>query len=153
MVELWMVILTGVVGLRLSVIDLAEHRLPNRLTLPLFVSLVMVSLVGGEPDSVRGALVGSVISGVVFLGLAVLPGKPLGLGDVKFQFGLGWMLGYLDPALAVMGAAGSFVVGGLSVIPALMRGGVKAVDPVPLGPWMMVATCCVVVGAESLKII
>ena len=153
MVELWMVILTGVVGLRLSVIDLAEHRLPDRLTLPLFVSLVMVSLVGGEPDSVRGALVGSVISGVVFLGLAVLPGKPLGLGDVKFQFGLGWMLGYLDPALAVMGAAGSFVVGGLSVIPALMRGGVKAVDPVPLGPWMMVATCCVVVGAESLKII
>ena len=153
MVELWMVILTGVVGLRLSVIDLAEHRLPDRLTLPLFVSLVMVSLVGGEPDSVRGALVGSVISGVVFLGLAVLPGKPLGMGDVKFQFGLGWMLGYLDPALAVMGAAGSFVVGGLSVIPALMRGGVKAVDPVPLGPWMMVATCCVVVGAESLKII
>ena len=153
MVELWMVILTGVVGLRLSVIDLAEHRLPNRLTLPLFVSLVMVSLVGGEPDSVRGALVGSVISGVVFLGLAVMPGKPLGMGDVKFQFGLGWMLGYLDPALAVMGAAGSFVVGGLSVIPALMRGGVKAVDPVPLGPWMMVATCCVVVGAESLKII
>ena len=153
MVELWMVILTGVVGLRLSVIDLAEHRLPNRLTLPLFVSLVMVSLVGGEPDSVRGALVGSVISGAVFLGLAVTPGKPLGMGDVKFQFGLGWMLGYLDPALAVMGAAGSFVVGGLSVIPALMRGGVKAVDPVPLGPWMMVATCCVVVGAESLKII
>ena len=147
MVELWMVILTGVVGLRLSVIDLAEHRLPNRLTLPLFVSLVMVSLVGGEPDSVRGALVGSVISGAVFLGLAVLPGKPLGLGDVKFQFGLGWMLGYLDPALAVMGAAGSFVVGGLSVSSALMRGGVKAVDPVPLGPWMMVATCCVVVGA------
>ena len=153
MVELWMVILTGVVGLRLSVIDLAEHRLPHRLTLPLFVSLVMVSLVGGEPDSVRGALVGSVISGVVFLGLAVLPGKPLGLGDVKFQFGLGWMLGYLDPALAGRGSAGSCVVGGLSVIPALMRSGVKAVDPVPLGPWMMVATCCVVVGAESLKII
>ena len=153
MVELWMVVLTGVVGLRMSVIDLAEHRLPNRLTLPLFFSLVVVSLVGGEPDSVRGALVGSVISGAVFLGLAVMPGKPLGLGDVKFQFGLGWMLGYLDPALAVMGAAGSFVVGGLSVIPALMRGGVKAVDPVPLGPWMMVATCCVVVGAESLKII
>ena len=153
MVELWMVVLTGVVGLRLSVIDLAEHRLPNRLTMPLFVSLVVVSLVGGEPDSVRGALVESVISGVVFLGLAVMPGKPLGMGDVKFQFGLGWMLGYLDPALAVMGAAGSFVVGGLSVIPALMRAGVKAVDPVPLGPWMMVATCCVVVGAESLKII
>ena len=153
MVELWMVILTGVVGLRLSVIDLGEQRLPNRLTLPLFFSLVVVSLVGGEPDSVRGALVGSVISGVVFLVLAVMPGKPLGMGDVKFQFGLGWMLGYLDPALAVMGAAGSFVVGGLSVIPALMRGGVKAVDPVPLGPWMMVATCCVVVGAESLKII
>ena len=153
MVELWMVILTGLVGLRLSVIDLAEHRLPNRLTLPLFVSLVVVSGVGGDSVSLYGALVGSVVSGVVFLGLATMPGKPLGMGDVKFQFSLGWMLGYLDPALAVMGAAGSFVVGGLSVIPQLIWGGGKASDPVPLGPWMMVATCCVVVGAESLKII
>ena len=153
MVELWMVILTGVVGLRLSVIDLAEHRLPNRLTLPLFVSLVVVSGVGGDSVSLHGAVVGSVVSGVVFLGLATMPGKPLGMGDVKFQFSLGWMLGYLDPALAVMGAAGSFVVGGLSVIPQLIWNGGKASDPVPLGPWMMVATCCVVVGAESLKII
>lgn len=153
MVELWMVVLTGLVGLRLSVIDLAEHRLPNRLTLPLFVSLVVVSSVGGDSVSLYGALVGSVVSGVVFLGLAVMPGKPLGMGDVKFQFSLGWMLGYLDPALAVMGAAGSFVVGGLSVIPQLIWNGGKASDPVPLGPWMMVATCCVVVGAESLKII
>ena len=96
---------------------------------------------------------GSVVSGVVFLGLAVMPGKPLGMGDVKFQFSLGWMLSYLDPALAVMGVAGSFVVGGLSVIPRLIWSGGKASDPVPLGPWMMVATCCVVVGAESLKII
>ncbi len=153
MVELWMVVLTGLVGLRLSVIDLAEHRLPNRLTLPLFVSLVVVSGVGGDSVSLYGALVGSVVSGVVFLGIAVKPGKPLGMGDVKFQFSLGWMLGYLDPALAVMGAAGSFVVGGLSVIPQLIWNGGKASDPVPLGPWMMVATCCVVVGAESLKII
>jgi leader peptidase (prepilin peptidase)/N-methyltransferase len=97
MVELWMVVLTGVVGLRLSVIDLAEHRLPNRFTLPLFVSLVVVSSVGGDGASLQGALVGSVVSGVVFLGIAVMPGKPLGMGDVKFQFGLGWMLGYLDP--------------------------------------------------------
>ncbi|MDA8887167.1 prepilin peptidase [Pontimonas sp.] len=153
MVELWMVVLTGLVGLRLSVIDLAEHRLPNRLTLPLFVSLVVVSGVGGDSVSLYGALVGSVVSGVVFLGLATMPGKPLGMGDVKFQFSLGWMLGYLDPALAVMGASGSFVVGGLSVIPRLIWNGGKASDPVPLGPWMMVATCCVVVGAESLKII
>ena len=153
MVELWMVILTGLVGLRLSVIDLAEHRLPNRLTLPLFVSLVVVSGVGGDSVSLYGALVGSVVSGVVFLGLATMPGKPLGMGDVKFQFSLGWMLGYLDPALAVMGAAGSFVVGGLSVIPQLIWSGGRSSDPVPLGPWMMVSTCCVVVGAESLKII
>jgi leader peptidase (prepilin peptidase)/N-methyltransferase len=153
MVELWMVVLTGLVGLRLSVIDLAEHRLPNRLTLPLFVSLVVVSSVGGDSVSLYGALVGSVVSGVVFLGLATMPEKPLGMGDVKFQFSLGWMLGYLDPALAVMGAAGSFVVGGLSVIPQMIWSGGRSSDPVPLGPWMMVATCCVVVGAESLKII
>jgi leader peptidase (prepilin peptidase)/N-methyltransferase len=153
MTELWMVGLTGVVGLRLSLIDLAEHRLPNRLTIPLFFSLVLVSGVGGDADSFRGAALGSVVTGLVFLGLAVMPGRPLGMGDVKLQFGLGWMLGYFALPLAILGAAGSFVVGGLSVIPTLWRNRGGGTDPVPLGPWMMVSTCLVVVGAESLKII
>jgi leader peptidase (prepilin peptidase)/N-methyltransferase len=153
MTELWMVGLTGVVGLRLSFIDLAQHRLPNRLTIPLFLSLVLVTGVGGDADSFRGAALGSVVTGLVFLGLAVMPGRPLGMGDVKLQFGLGWMLGYFAVPLAILGAAGSFVVGGLSVIPELWRNRRGGTDPVPLGPWMMVSTCLVVVGAESLKII
>lgn len=148
-----MVVLTGVVGLRLAVIDLAEHRLPNRWTIPLFFSLVAVSVSFGEGNSFRGAALGSVVTGLAFLGLAVMPGRPLGMGDVKLQFGLGWMLGYFAVPLAILGAAGSFVVGGLSVIPALWRNRGGGADPVPLGPWMMVSTCLVVVGAETLKII
>ena len=153
MTWLWLVGLTGIVGLRLAVIDLAEHRLPNRLTIPLFSSLVLVSLLGGDFPALRGALLGSMASGLVFLALAMMPGEPLGMGDVKFQFGLGWMLGYGDPAWAMAGAAGSFVLGGVSVIPRLLSHRGEASDPVPLGPWMMVSTCLVVVGAESLKII
>lgn len=148
-----MVVLTGVVGLRLAVIDLAEHRLPNRWTIPLFFSLVTVSVSFGDGDSFRHAALGSVVTGLAFLGLAMMPGRPLGMGDVKLQFGLGWMLGYFAVSLAICGAAGSFVVGGLSVIPALWRNRGGGADPVPLGPWMMVSTCLVVVGAETLKII
>ena len=148
-----MVVLTGVVGVRLAVIDLAEHRLPNRLTIPLFLSLVVLSIAEGQVAPLQGALMGSVMSGVVFLGLALMPGEPLGMGDVKLQFGLGWMLSYLEPTLALLGAAGSFVVGGLSVLPRLYRQRDVAHHQIPLGPWMMVSTCLVVVGAESLKII
>ena len=153
MAEVWMVLLTGFVGLRLAVIDLAEHRLPNRWTIPLFFSLVAVSVSFGDGDSFRHAALGSVVTGLAFLGLAVMPGRPLGMGDVKLQFGLGWMLGHGGVSWAIIGAAGSFVVGGLSVLPALWRNRGGKSDPVPLGPWMMVSTCLVVVGAESLKII
>ena len=148
-----MVLLVGLVGLRLSVIDLAEHRLPDRLTFPLFGSLVTMTLAGGSAESARGALVGSLATGAMLWVLAVIPGKPLGMGDVKFQFSLGWLLGFVDPALALMGVALTFVTGGLSVLPALFRRRAGLSDPIALGPWMMVATCCVALGIGSPKII
>ena len=143
-----MVVLTGLVGLRLAVIDIAEHRLPNRWTIPLFFSLVAVSIAFGDGDSFRHAALGSVVTGLAFLGLAVMPGRPLGMGDVKLQCGLGWMLGYGGVSWAIIGAAGSFVVGGLSVLPSLWRNRDETHDPVPFGPWMMVSTCLVVVGQK-----
>lgn len=143
-----MVVLTGVAGLRLAVIDLAEHRLPNRWTIPLFFSLVAVSVAFGDGDSFRHAALGSVVTGLAFLSLAVMPGRPLGMGDVKLQCGLGWMLGYGGVSWAIIGAAGSFVVGGLSVLPSLWRNRDARRDPVPFGPWMMVSTCLVVVGQK-----
>lgn len=148
-----MLVVTGVVGMRLSVIDMAEHRLPNRLTLPLFASVVAVSLAGGDASSVRNALASSVVSGLVYLGLALLPGRPLGLGDVKLQFSLGWVLGFAHPTLAILGAAGSFVLGGLSALVRLAGSRNAVSESIPLGPWMLASTCLVVVGAESLTII
>ena len=143
-----MVVLTGLVGLRLAVLDVAEHRLPNRWTIPLFFSLVAVSIAFGDGDSFRHAALGSVVTGLAFLGLALMPGRPLGMGDVKLQCGLGWMLGYGGVSWAIIGAAGSFVVGGLSVLPSLWRNRDARRDPVPFGPWMMVSTCLVVVGQK-----
>ena len=148
-----MALLTGIVGIRLSVIDLAEHRLPNRLTIPLFFSLAVLSLASGDDSALRGALVGSVVTGVAYWALAVMPGEPLGMGDVKFQFALGWLLGHLEPQLAIVGAAGTIVVGGLSVIPRLWRSKGADENPIPLRPWMMVSTCLVYVVADSVKII
>lgn len=148
MAEVWMALLTGVVGLRLAVIDLAEHRLPNRWTIPLFFSLVVVAVAFGDGDSFRHAALGSVVTGLAFWGLAVMPGRPLGMGDVKLQCGLGWMLGYGGVSWAIIGAAGSFVVGGLSVLPSLWRNRDARRNPVPFGPWMMVSTCLVVVGQK-----
>ena len=148
MAEVWMALLTGVVGLRLVGIDLAEHRLPNRWTIPLFCSLVVVAVAFGDGDSFRHAALGSVVTGLAFWGLAVMPGRPLGMGDVKLQCGLGWMLGYGGVSWAIIGAAGSFVVGGLSVLPSLWRNRDARRNPVPFGPWMMVSTCLVVVGQK-----
>ncbi len=148
-----MVAVIGVVGVRLSVIDLATHRLPNALTYPLWASVVLISLAWGNSAALAGALMGSVLTTLGYGSLACVPGRPLGLGDVKFQASLGWMLGYLSPELAIVGAAGTFVLAGASVLPVLWRERGVQHDPVPLGPWMMLSTCAVVLWAESLKII
>ena len=148
-----MCVVVGVVGLRLAVVDFASHRLPDRLTKPLFGSVVVIALAWGSVDQLQGALVGSVITGGALAGLACMPGRPLGLGDVKLQCSLGWMLGFFAPELAIVGLAGSFVVGGVAALPALLTHRLSGRDPVPFGPAMVASTCVMVVVAESLKII
>ncbi len=149
----WMAVLMGVVGLRLAVIDLETHRLPNRLTMPLCAALMVILVAAGDDAALRGALRGSVLTGTAFLGIACLPGRPLGMGDVKLQFSCGWLLGSVSVTLALLGAALSFILGGMAVAPGLLTRRRDSLDAIAFGPWMVASTCVVVVAAQSLKII
>jgi leader peptidase (prepilin peptidase)/N-methyltransferase len=117
----------------LAQVDLAEHRLPNRLVVPALlaavVGLAVSWLVTGIMPLVP-LLAGVIYSGVLFV-LALFGG--MGMGDVK----LAAALGLASPTLAI--AAGSpllaFLIGGAAAVIVLIRRGRRA--HIAFGPFLL----------------
>jgi leader peptidase (prepilin peptidase)/N-methyltransferase len=117
----------------LARVDLAEHRLPNRLVVPALLAgvagLGLSWLVSGVPPLIP-LLVGASYAGVLFV-LALFGG--MGLGDVK----LAAALGLASPTLAI--ALGSpllaFLIGGIAAVIVLIRRGRKA--RIAFGPYLL----------------
>jgi leader peptidase (prepilin peptidase) / N-methyltransferase len=102
-------------------IDLAEHRLPNRLVVPALlagvVGLGLSWLVSGVPPLIP-LLAGAIYAGVLLV-LALFGG--MGMGDVK----LAAALGLASPALAIAVASPliAFLLGGIVALIVLIRSG------------------------------
>ena len=142
------VVVAGV-GLRLAVIDLTEHRLPNRLTFPLAVVVLFVVGLGGDRETLVTGFTEAFLTAAVFALVAVLPSRPLGMGDVKLQAILGFYLGAISPGLGIMGAVLSCVIGGIVAFFLLARRKIGPSDALAFGPFMMAATFLCVWWVES----
>jgi leader peptidase (prepilin peptidase)/N-methyltransferase len=136
-------------GLRLAVVDLAEHRLPDRLTLPFAVVVLAVSWWGGSNAVLIAGFTEALLTAGAFSLVAVLPSRPLGMGDVKLQAILGFYLGAIGPGLGIIGAVLSFVIGGAVAFLLLARRKIGPTDALAFGPFMMAASFLCVWGKES----
>jgi len=125
-------LLGAVVGVLLAVIDLRCLRLPD----PLVVVLAVTTggpLVLLRPAQAGGALVAAGLVLVAYLLVALLPGRGLGLGDVKLAAVLAFVLGFAGwpavfagllaahvIALFFIGRRGQFAFGPALLIGALL---------------------------------
>lgn len=127
----------------LSVIDLREHRLPNRIVGPLAgavaVWLVALGVVTGDLGRTAAALGWGCAAFGVFLLLNLTVG--LGMGDVKYAWPVAATLGWFGwPALKV-GIYGLIVSGGIVAVVLLARGRSKDTR-VAYGPYMAFGLLC-----------
>ena len=133
----------------LIVIDLAVHRLPDRLVAATLLVLVLGFLasaaVGGTwNDWVRALLAGLVLLLGYFL-LAFISPAGLGLGDVKFAAVVGVFLGWFSWQHVAIGTLLAFVLNAaIAVIVLLTRRGGRDSD-IPFGPWMVAGAVLAVV--------
>lgn len=130
---------------RLVAIDIAEHRLPDRLVLPGWPVAVAAALLegvsGGTPVLV--ALAAGAGYGVLLLLLHVAGG--MGLGDVKLAPVLGLAAAAASPAAAVASPAIACLAGGAVAVAALVRTGPGA--RIPFGPAMLLGAWAAVLLA------
>jgi leader peptidase (prepilin peptidase)/N-methyltransferase len=148
----------AVMAVRLTIIDVRHHLLPNRIVFPsyavagaLLLAAAIFHVVAGpsaahpEPDAsaaflgipaLRILAGGAVLWAFYFvLRLAYPPG--MGFGDVKLAGVLGMYLGYLGWAHVFAGTFAAFLLGGLwsLAILAARRGTLKSA--IPFGPFML----------------
>jgi leader peptidase (prepilin peptidase)/N-methyltransferase len=145
-------LLVALLGVLLAAVDLACRRLPDALVLPgLAASVLMftgVAAVSGEWGRLVRALGGGAALFVGYFVMSLLPGGPLGGGDVTLAALLGLCLGWLGWPLVTIGALLPFVVNAPVAVAVLIRRGRRA--RLPFGPAMLVGAYLAVVGLPAV---
>jgi leader peptidase (prepilin peptidase)/N-methyltransferase len=134
----------GVLGVVLALVDVAVHRLPDRLTLPAYPVLVALLGVAGDWAALGRAVLGCLALGGVYLVLGLARPGGMGMGDVKLAGVLGLALGWLGwPELVVGGALAFVLLAGTSVVLLIARR-ITVRDALAFGPFMLVGAMAVV---------
>jgi leader peptidase (prepilin peptidase) / N-methyltransferase len=115
----------------LTLIDIREHRLPNRLN-----ALALTVAVLGVQFDARALLIGVAAFGI-FLALHLVTGGGLGLGDVKLAPSLAIVLGHVDPGLALDALLLTFLTAGLLSAVLLAMRKITVRSRIPFGPFMI----------------
>ena len=146
-------VLTGG-SVALALIDLDVQRLPNAITLPLFVSgavlLTAAGALAGDGAAVLRAGAGALILGGAYLAMALAVRGGMGMGDVKLAAVLGLHLGFLGWAELAVGGIGAFLLGGLYGVVLLLTGRARRGTGVPFGPWMLLGALVAVLAGGAI---
>lgn len=134
-------------GIRLSIIDLKTHRLPNQLVgwfaLIETAILVAFSLSTDNPFQLITALGVAVATTTIYLLLYLLSRGSLGMGDVKFAFPLGLCIGWYSADLWLLAIFVSFLLAGLVAVIGLATKRMTRKSRLAFGPYMFLGTSMV----------
>ncbi|WP_424935997.1 MULTISPECIES: prepilin peptidase [Bacteria] len=129
------------VALALIAVDIAEHRLPDRIVLPVLgvlLLLVVADAVGaGSAGLLRRAVLGALLLAGLYAALRMLSRGGMGGGDVKLAAVIGLVLAWHGWRAFVVGAAAAFVLGALAAAVLLLARRADRETRIAFGPWMI----------------
>ncbi|MDH2444379.1 prepilin peptidase [Amnibacterium sp. CER49] len=125
----------------LSIVDLAERRLPDRIVLPTAVAvggaLVLDGFLDGRPGVAVGVLLGAAGMFTLFLALAVASHGQVGMGDVKLALVVGAAAGALGLSTWLLALVFAVLLNGVVALVALLTKRVGLHGAIPFGPSML----------------
>jgi leader peptidase (prepilin peptidase)/N-methyltransferase len=128
------------IAIALGFVDVAVHRLPDRLVLPAYpvvgALVVAASLWLGDRPSLLRAVLGLLGYAGVLL-LAALPPGGVGFGDVKLAGLLGAVLAWIDWSALVRGVVLALLLAGGCALVLLVARRVRRRSYLPLGPFLV----------------
>ena len=157
-VELIAFIYLSSVGIALTLIDVAVHRLPNVIVLPSYLVLGGILLIGAVvgpqwggdwSQLIRASLAGLSLY-VFYLLLVIIYPKGMGFGDVKLAGVLGAALGWFGWGSLLVGSFAAFLLGGVLSVFLLLLGKAKRGTGIPFGPWMILGAAIGVIWGQQI---
>jgi leader peptidase (prepilin peptidase)/N-methyltransferase len=137
----------------LTLVDLAEKRLPNAVVFPtlgtLAVLLVPATWAVGSWWPLLWTLLGAAAMFAVYFLLALISPSSMGMGDVKLALVVGLLLGWFGLNAWLIGLLGAFVVGGIIALVALALRRVTLRGSIPFGPSMLAGAMIAVLFVGS----
>lgn len=125
----------------LTLVDLAEKRLPNAVVFPTLgvvgVMLIPPTWVEGTWWQLLWAVAGAAGMFALYFLLAFISPSAMGMGDVKLALVIGLVLGWFGLSAWLVGLLAAFVVGGLLAVVALLLRRVTLRGSIPFGPSML----------------
>jgi leader peptidase (prepilin peptidase)/N-methyltransferase len=134
----------------LTVIDLRERRLPNRLTLPVFpitlLGQLLAMILGDDAGRLFASLIISALAFAVALVLNRFAG--LGMGDVKLIAGITLSLAWFNPFLPAVAILVAFLSAGAGALVLLILRKTRMGSSIALGPYLLFgfAVCFIAQG-------
>lgn len=137
--------------LLLAAIDQDVHRLPDRITKPLYpivaLALLVPAVVEGDWSGYLRALIAAVLGFGLYFLLAIVGRGAFGWGDVKLAGVLGMPLGWVSWTTLGYGLVAGFFLAGLWALVLLLTKRVTRKDFIALGPFIIVGALGVLVAA------
>lgn len=144
------------ISIALAAIDLDSHRLPNSIVLPAFavagVMLGAAALLSGDVVSIARAAAGAGVLFTVYLVLALIAPRGMGMGDVKLAGVLGLYLGWIGWGALAVGSLGAFVLGGVVGMALIVLRRASRSTAIPFGPWMLAGAWIGIVFGEWIAV-
>ncbi len=135
----------------LAVVDVIEFRLPNAVILPMISAiagaLVLAAGLTGEWLHLLWALAGAAAMFAVYVVLALISPKSIGMGDVKLAAPLGLLLGWFGLSTWLIGLVAAFLAGGVIAVAMLALRRVTLRGSLPFGPSMLIGALVAVLIA------
>lgn len=123
-----------------ALIDITEHRLPNRLTYPLIPAVALCALVlaivSGQGHRLSAALISGFIAGSLFFVAALVAPTGIGMGDAKFAVTTGAMAGWWSYVTAMWSIFGAFFLAALVALLLIVIRRATAKTPIAFGPFL-----------------
>ncbi|WP_192497559.1 prepilin peptidase [Pseudoclavibacter sp. CFCC 11306] len=137
-------------SIALAMIDLDTQTLPNRIIYPsatVIAALYLIAMASGMIgvtsagagsawNGALTALLGALILGVLYLIIAFVSPRGMGMGDVKYAVLIGLTLGWHGWSYIILGVLLPFLIGGIVAAILLVTGRVRRKTGIPFGPSM-----------------
>ncbi|MBO0980875.1 prepilin peptidase [Microbacterium sp. SD291] len=136
----------------LTLVDIIEFRLPNAVIVSMIgaimAALVLAAALTGDWLRLLWSLAGAAAMFAVYVVLAIISPKSIGMGDVKLAAPLGLLLGWFGLSTWLVGLVGAFLCGGIIAVVMLALRRVTLRGSLPFGPSMLAgALAAVLLGA------